>query len=56
MDVLKIFNTVVCGNKTYTTGVNLDLVNLFIVPAYILIPNNKFAVLAYITIFIFIKF
>ena len=54
MDVLKIFNLVVCNNKNSAhSGINLDLLSLFIVPLNILVPNTRFAILAYITIFIF---
>jgi hypothetical protein len=54
MDVLKIFNLVVCNNKNSSnSGLNFDLLSLFIVPLNILVPNTRFAILAYITIFIF---
>jgi len=51
MDILKVFNLVVCKNKD-----SLDiyeLFSLFFVPLNILVPNSRFAILAYITIFIF---
>ena len=52
MDILKVFNMVVCNN-TANGGLNFDLLGLFVVPINILVPNNRFAVLAYITVFIF---
>ena len=52
MDVLKVFNIIVCHNSA-ETNINLDLLGLIAAPLTILIPNNRFAVLAYLTIFIF---
>ena len=52
MDVLKVFNMIVCSNNAQA-GFNLDLLSLFIVPLNILVPNSQFAILAYLTIFIF---
>ena len=53
MDILKVFNVMVCGNSNNKNVINLDILSLFIAPLNILIPNTKFAILAYITIFIF---
>jgi hypothetical protein len=53
MDILKVFNVMVCGNANNKNVINLDILTLFIAPLNILIPNTKFAILAYITIFIF---
>ena len=52
MDILKIFNLVVCNNKPQGS-LNFDLLSLIVVPINILVPNTRFAILAYITIFIF---
>jgi hypothetical protein len=52
MDVLKVFNLIVCNNVKEPT-INIDILGLFVAPLTILIPNSRFAILAYLTIFIF---
>jgi hypothetical protein len=55
MDVLKVFNLVVCADKN-TEGMHLAtgwVFNLMFAPVSILIPTTKFAVLGYFTMFIF---
>jgi len=53
MDILNVFNVIVCSdleNTQFTTG---WLFSLIFAPLNILIPNQKFAILAYFTILIF---
>jgi hypothetical protein len=57
MDVLKVFNLVVCANTNTKTnsfiGSSSAFFNLLFAPLYILIPTSRFAILAYLSIFIF---
>ena len=53
MDVLNVFNIIVCADLE---GANLSsgwLFNLMFAPLNILIPNQRFAILGYFTILIF---
>ena len=55
MDVLKVFNLVVCADKK-TEGAQFStswVFNLVFAPVSILMPTTKFAFLAYFTLFIF---
>jgi hypothetical protein len=52
MDILKVFNLIVCNNSK-EPKINFDLLGLFVAPLTILVPNSRFAILAYLTIFIF---
>ena len=55
MDVLKVFNLIVCADKK-SEGLKFSsgwVFNLIFAPISILIPTTKFAFLAYFTIFIF---
>jgi hypothetical protein len=52
MDILKVFNLIVCNNVK-EPSINIDILGLFVAPLTILIPNSRFAILAYLTIFIF---
>lgn len=55
MDVLKVFNLIVCADKN-TEGMQFStgwVFNLMFAPISILIPTTKFAILGYFTIFIF---
>ena len=54
MDILKVFNILVCSKENNNNiGFNFDLLSLLATPLTILTPNTPFALLAYITIFIF---
>jgi len=55
MDILKVFNMVVCNSKAPSErhGFNFDIFGLLVAPINILFPFTRFAILAYITIFIF---
>jgi len=57
MDVLKVFNLVVCANTNTRTnsfiGSSSAFFNLLFAPLYILLPTSRFAILAYLSIFIF---
>lgn len=55
MDVLKVFNLVVCADKK-VEGYQFSagwIFNLIFAPVTILMPTTKFAILAYFTILIF---
>jgi hypothetical protein len=54
MDILKVFNILVCSKENNNNiGFNFDLLSLLATPLTILTPNTPFALLAYMTIFIF---
>jgi len=57
MDVLKVFNLVVCTNTNSNVntlvGSSGAFFSLLFAPLYILIPTTRFSVLAYVSIFIF---
>lgn len=54
MDILKVFNMLVCSKENNNNiGFNFELLSLLSTPLTILTPNTPFALLAYITIFIF---
>ena len=55
MDVLKVFNMVVCSNSNSKSNILIvgDLVSLLFAPLSILFSPTRFMFLAYLTIFIF---
>jgi hypothetical protein len=53
MDILNVFNLVICDNIEGDSGSVGWIFNLIFAPMNILIPTSKFAILAWFTILIF---
>jgi hypothetical protein len=53
MDVLKVFNLVVCADKQDASFSVSAIFKLAFAPISILVPTTKFAILAWFTVFIF---
>ena len=54
MDILKVFNLVVCNNTpSNKMTIGPDIFGLLVAPLNILMPTTRFAILAYITILIY---
>lgn len=53
MDILNVFNVIVCSDLEGNSFSSGWLFNIIVAPLSILIPNQKFAILGYFTILIF---